>query len=387
MGTWRRGDEPYGEFTQSQEQVHSGAYSGKLTYNFPAVSNDFVVFMQTHNLGSQANTIGAWVYGDGSRNFLNVWIRDAEGQIWAIPLGRVGRAGWQQMIGTLTLGQDWPFGPISGPDNGVIDYPVSFYALVLDRADNSTAASGQIYVDDISAWKGAGTVAQPTSPAAATPVPAATSAPPAPSGQIGRIVFTVKAGGSYYLYSTDPTWSQMQEIGMTDDTHWTCSGGTAATLTGQSVALYGVNRHLISGRVESIASPDGRYKVLTNNLGDSFTLNVNSADDSDQRFYFQGPLNRTVGIVWSPTSQYVLFGSNRNVNIIQPGMDNYRTIIGTIEDTWPPQFSPDGSLIYYLQPVGSEGASDVFVMNTDGSGARNSTNAPIAYKMCPRWKQ
>ena len=46
-GAWKRGDEAWGSFTYSQEQVNAGKYSGKITYNFPAVSNNYLVFNQS----------------------------------------------------------------------------------------------------------------------------------------------------------------------------------------------------------------------------------------------------------------------------------------------------------------------------------------------------
>lgn len=170
-GTWRRGDQPYGELTQTQEQVRSGSYAARLRYDFPATSDDFVLFIRPTNLTGQPNQIGAWVYGDGSGHLLNVWIQDAQDEMWAVHLGRVGGAGWQQAVGTLDPSLSWPAGHISGPENGVIDYPVRFHALVLDRP-GSGPRSGHIYIDDVSVWQG-----QPS--ATSTPSPAATVAPTA----------------------------------------------------------------------------------------------------------------------------------------------------------------------------------------------------------------
>jgi len=151
-GTWRRGDQPYGELTQTQEQAHSGLYAAKLNYDFPVTEEDFVVFVHPLGLAGQPDTVGAWVYGDGCGHYLNVWVQDAQGENWSVHLGRVGGSGWRQMAGTLDASLPWPSGHISGPDNGVIDYPVRFYALVLDRPGGGPQ-SGEIYVDDISAWR------------------------------------------------------------------------------------------------------------------------------------------------------------------------------------------------------------------------------------------
>jgi hypothetical protein len=83
-----------------------------------------VVFINQAGLYGQPNLISAWVYGDGSGHFLNAWIMDRGGQIWQAPLGRVGRAGWKQMAGTIAAGLAWPWAHISGPDNGAVDYPI-----------------------------------------------------------------------------------------------------------------------------------------------------------------------------------------------------------------------------------------------------------------------
>ncbi len=149
FGTWKRGDQPNGTFVQSAEQVHSGSYAGKLTYNFPSGGNDFVVFLQTYKLGGRPNQISAWVYGDGRKHYLNVWVRDAAGETWQFPLGQVKHTGWQQMVAWLDPAAPWPAGHIDGPSNGALDYPIDFRGLVLDDIPDSFSGSGVIYVDDL----------------------------------------------------------------------------------------------------------------------------------------------------------------------------------------------------------------------------------------------
>jgi serine/threonine-protein kinase len=388
MGSWRRGDQPYGELTQTQEQVHTGSYAAKLAYNFPAAADDFVVFIQSLGLSGQPNTVGAWVYGDGSGHYVNVWIQDAQNEIWSVHLGKVSSAGWRQMVGTLAAGLAWPSGHVSGPDNGVVDYPVRFYALVLDRP-GSGPGSGQIYVDDISAWQGA-VSALPT-PVATVPATQPTSAAPTtapPTGEIGRIVFTVKVGESYYLYSTDPAWSQMVQIGLTDYAHSTCAGaGSASTLEGFTVNLYGVSKCNITDRTDACRSPDGQYEVITNQTDNGHTVTLRRAGESEiLHFYYQGRLNEPLGIQWAPNSTQFLFTTDRTVQAAYISGPGYAPIIPELSDAWPPQFTPDGALVYYLKPVGAEGASDIFVVGPDGSNPRNLTNAPSAFKMCPRWR-
>jgi len=151
FGTWLRGDQPYGEFAQSGEQFKGGNYSGKLTYDFPDVADDYVVFTRVINIGGQPNKFSAWVYGDGSGHYLNFWIQDAANEIWSVHLGAITGSGWQLLKGDLIPNLPWPNGHISGPDNGKVDYPVRFHSLVLDRPA-SGPGQGAIYIDRLAAW-------------------------------------------------------------------------------------------------------------------------------------------------------------------------------------------------------------------------------------------
>jgi len=215
-GTWKRGDEPNGTLTQSGERVHEGTYAGKLSYNFGTTGNDYVVFLQTHPIAGQPTRLTAWVYGDGSGHFLNAWIKDRGGQVWQVPLGRVTHTGWQQMIGFLDTNQAWPWSHISGPDNGAIDYPVSFLALVLDDFPDSFTGNGTLYIDDLRADSEAASVPGGGSGPAGGPTPTArAAASPPPAGSLtGNIAFAVyNAGiGSYTLYTVRPDGSGLHAL-------------------------------------------------------------------------------------------------------------------------------------------------------------------------------
>jgi len=191
--TWRRGDQPYGELSQTQEQVRSGSYAAKLRYDFPATDEDYVVFIHPVSLSGQPNTVGAWVYGDGSGNFTNIWVLDAQNEIWSVHLGQVGGSGWRQMVGTLDPNLSWPSGHVSGPENGVVDYPIRFYAVVVDRPAGGSQ-SGQIYIDDVSVWQGAlsATATPPPGPTATPIAGGATATAETPAGG-GPLDFPVPA--------------------------------------------------------------------------------------------------------------------------------------------------------------------------------------------------
>ncbi len=92
----------------------------------------------------------AWVYGDASGHYLNCWVQDATGEVWSFPFGRLQHTGWQLMSAPLDVNGAWPTGHVSGPANGILEYPVSLHALVLDDAPDTNTGAGTIYIDDLS---------------------------------------------------------------------------------------------------------------------------------------------------------------------------------------------------------------------------------------------
>ncbi|MGC9348591.1 MAG: protein kinase domain-containing protein [Anaerolineae bacterium] len=398
-GTWRRGEQPYGELNPTQEQVKAGSQAAKLTYNFPSSGDDFVVFVQPRDVGGRPNTFAAWVYGDGSGHFLNLWVEDAQDEMWSVALGRVGGSGWRQMVGNLAPGLEWPSGHVSGPDNGVVDYPVRFHAMVLDRPGGQQ--TGTIYIDEITAWSGqvAAPTAAPTSAAAqptTAPQATATTSAGGSTGEVGRILFTVQTADGYYLYSTDPGWSQMAEVGRTDFNHSTCSGTTVSTLDGRTFNVYGDDlwRCGISERTDACTSPDENWQLITNfQPGWTYAVLLKNLSDDTEEFYYQGKLQTGLGIQWSTNSQYVYFGVDNHINVIRAGAGGYQQAVSAYTTIDPelqrssPHFVPGGTRLLYLKPAGGEGNSDIFIVNVDGSGERNLTNAPAARKLCPRWRR
>lgn len=181
FGTWKRGDEPYGTFTQSSEQAHSGYYSSKLAYNFPTTGNDYVVFLNRIPVGGYPNQISIWVYGDGSGHYLNVWVRDSQGETWQATFGQIKHWGWGEMFARLDNLTTWPAGHISGPANGALDYPIDFQAIILDDAPDTYVGSGTIYIDDLRA-EIAAALPPPTPTPTWPPTAPPPTAPPPPAG-------------------------------------------------------------------------------------------------------------------------------------------------------------------------------------------------------------
>ena len=174
---WRQGDQPYGQFDRSIEQVRAGAFSGRLRYDFPAVGDNFVVFLARPRalLPGKPTGFVAWVYGNDSGHFLNAWIQDAAGEVRQYTFERITYQGWQQMTAWFDEQRGWPNSHISGPDNGVIDYPAYFYAFVLDGVPDGQASSGVIYLDEVFVTEE--TIPEPTP----TPMPPPPPPPPTPT--------------------------------------------------------------------------------------------------------------------------------------------------------------------------------------------------------------
>ena len=155
FGTWRRGNEPNGSFTQSSAQAHSGRFSGQLSYNFPTGGNDYVVFSAgtPPTISGNPAQLGIWVYGDGGGHALKFWLRDSEGETLQFRVGFVGAAGWQ-FLATPINGVVEPYNRISGSGNLRLDLPARLIALVLDDEPDSKTGAGTIYLDDLTAVTG-----------------------------------------------------------------------------------------------------------------------------------------------------------------------------------------------------------------------------------------
>mgnify|MGYP001424556479 CR=1 FL=1 len=152
-GTWRRGDEPYGSFTQAQEQKYGGRFSGKFTFDLPANRSNFVVYrpVPAIPIPGRPDGLRIWVYGNGSGVFLNVWLEDANGQRWQFGFGRILHVGWKQMTAPFNLVQGWPNGPVGEKQvSDTLTYPLSLFALVIDGVDDQTSA-GTVYLDNLTA--------------------------------------------------------------------------------------------------------------------------------------------------------------------------------------------------------------------------------------------
>jgi hypothetical protein len=119
----------------------------KISYNFSADSA-YTIAEQDIAIAGTPTALGAWFYGDDTKNVWKFRFKDKNGETFQTDLGSIS-SGWsykQFSIGTDTAWVSW------GGD-GKIDFPISFNSFVIDRqSGGSSSASG--IVDELSAITG-----------------------------------------------------------------------------------------------------------------------------------------------------------------------------------------------------------------------------------------
>jgi hypothetical protein len=434
--TWRRGTQPYAEITRATDPVHAGGYSAELKYDFPAVQNNFVVFEARPPVGipDQPTALSAWVYGDGSGHFLNVWLRDVGGQVRQYSFGQIKHEGWQQLTAVLDDAAGWPNVHISGPDTGKLGFPVSLAALVLDGVPDGAASKGTIYIDDLSTTGqvAAGTpVGTPAAQTAGTASPTA-SAVSALSGRIAVPIFAADRG-AYDLYVGNVSGSNFQRVldrasqpSLRSDGQQVAFRGWASNSRGIGVMdTLGGNQRTLTKFLEDGSpsySPNSQVLVFSSareqdRKGRIYQVNGGGGDDwqlkrgndpvfgvspewlSNGLIVYKGEYPQQGIVVMnadgsaprlladdasaaspagSPNGQSVAFMSQRDGNweLYRVNLDG--TGITRLTDNGAndglPAWSPDGNSIAFVSS--RDGGWAVWAMNADGSNQRRLFNLP-----------
>jgi serine/threonine protein kinase len=222
--------------------------------------------------------------------------------------------------------------------------------------------------------------ARPTLNVTLTPTP-----PPGPVLGSGTILYTIQTDVGYYLAKTSPTMSQGELVGPTTYANSTCSDtGVAKTLDGGSFNLY-YGYSCGVGKLVECGSPDGQYKVVIWKQESTYSMSIRrTSDDTIIAATYEGPLDSSIPIMWSPDSRFFYFGINKELHRASPYEAGYQAVAAEVHQ---PFVSPDGSMILYLKPVGTLGNYDIMVVNATGPRGEpvNVTNVSDIQKLCPRW--
>lgn len=122
---------------------HRGEACLALTYDVTALvagePNVILVDLQIPLVGCPV-LVSLWTYGDAASQPLLVHLKDAEGEVFAYPLGQNGTAPWIQLAANLDRAEaHW-----GGDDDGVADVPLKLLSIQLSVLG---PGSGEIFFD------------------------------------------------------------------------------------------------------------------------------------------------------------------------------------------------------------------------------------------------
>ncbi|MFK7804504.1 MAG: serine/threonine protein kinase [Anaerolineae bacterium] len=168
-----------GSLTVTAEEQSSGDNSGRLAYEFQSAGDDRLIVIQENAIPSNIPiALTVQVFGDGSGHDLSALIIDADGEQWETSFGSMTHSGWAFQSAPLLAGN---MTHLSGPDNGQLDQPLTFYAFVLSDGSDNINGSGVIYIDSVFFQSAATSTPRATATPIATNTPIATPTSAAPA--------------------------------------------------------------------------------------------------------------------------------------------------------------------------------------------------------------
>lgn len=142
-------------------------------------------------------------------------------------------------------------------------------------------------------------------------------------------------------------------------------------------------------------SPDGTQILWNRNRGDTPTgkLMVMDADGGNKHPLTDGERD-DVGAVWSPSGAEIVFMSRNpcytgacanhqfDLHVVNADGTGERNLTQSDADESGPEWSPDGSRVAFVRPLGE--GSELYLINSDGTGETQLTDTPEA-DFLPAW--
>ncbi len=120
---------PQSQLQLSIKQPFEGERCAELLYLFERAEGlQYLEVISPHRLRAKVHRISVAVRGDGSGNFVRVRFVDSKGEWHQWDLGKLDFYGWKVLSANLEA----PHGFWHGDGNGQLDYPITFFSIVLD---------------------------------------------------------------------------------------------------------------------------------------------------------------------------------------------------------------------------------------------------------------
>ena len=139
--------------------------------------------------------------------------------------------------------------------------------------------------------------------------------------------------------------------------------------------------------VSAAWSPDGAWIAFMSDRTGRFEVWVMNADGSEQWQFTGSGATRSEGTHWfpqfSPDGERMAFHVNRDVYTVRLDGSEYTRLTTDPDNGMVPTWSPDGARLGFMS--WRTGATEIWVMNADGSGQARLTHTDAGESVDPRW--
>ncbi len=140
---------PQSQLKLSEKNPFEGKRCAELHYKFEKISGlQYLEVITPHKLTEKPRRISVAVRGDGSGNIVRIRFVDANGEWHQYDLGVLHFRGWRVLWTHL----DTPHGHWGGDGNGRLDFPITFFSIVLDSPVRPS--EGMVAFDAVTVYYG-----------------------------------------------------------------------------------------------------------------------------------------------------------------------------------------------------------------------------------------